>query len=982
MASISQTTPWYIQGISEQPDQLKKAGQVRDSLNALPDVTDGLMKRPPAQYIGTLADYNKSAQLVPMQDEAAWFAVDQTDKYIGRVHKDGEVGIWKNDGSPCNVSDQTLVGTCQCDPYLAHTNPESIKFLTINDHTFIVNREKTVRMLDADACQWGDPDWPAYTNPNQYRPYEAFINLTNITPGQQYPLDIATWNSPSTTTTNTKATKLKAEWLSSKYGNPRGMSVGADNATRFTYQKVHTINPTPLPTGGAINPWTAVWKRNLRFKLMMEGMPYTRGRDYFGVYRLEIDLLHGGYGWKVGDYFHVEMGDIGSEAWYRITVEETEEWTSKGDIGIIRPCPTPIESNATLSADTILEQLIDEITDKTSNHFTITKVGTGIHLQEKNPGLGPDCRAGTPFNITTSEPGIMDILTFNTSDVKKLPSMCKDGYIVKIENSPNEEDDHWMKFVGESGKDGKGYWEETYDPCVELAFDPCTMPHKLVRMTGTDFVLDVIPWALRDVGDDVTNPKPSFVDKAINNIHFFRNRLTFLSQDNVILSQSGNFYSFWSQSAKEMSDSDVVDLSASSSQPITLVDGVGVNQGLVLFSPFEQFMLTTQESLFTPKSAIINNLSSYDYNFNVKPFSLGTSVAFLSNSGLKSRFWEMGDIKRDGPPTVVEQSVSIANTLPSNLLTAATSRDNHIALFTGYDPTSTSYGDCIDPYTNVWGYRYFSDGKTRLQSAWFRWKFYGEIIWHTIMDNTYYIILYFNSKAHLCAVDLEKQAASYILNDENNCEDYRVFLDNSVKLATGTYVTASDVTVFNLPHSHLRQPATQASASGGQQMIYGTTGPMKGQVEVVPAFTANSVSNFTVPGNWSTSTVYIGFSYDMMIEFPQVYMSRAQGQGVVQDTNSPLTIHRTKFSLGPSGYYSTVLERKGRADYIQNHESSSNHAFNLNAYNIALQSETAIPVYANNKDYRLKLLSTHPTPCTLYGQTWEGDYNLKFYRRA
>ena len=48
MASISQTIPYYIQGISEQPDQLKKKGQVRDALNVLPDITDGLLKRPPA----------------------------------------------------------------------------------------------------------------------------------------------------------------------------------------------------------------------------------------------------------------------------------------------------------------------------------------------------------------------------------------------------------------------------------------------------------------------------------------------------------------------------------------------------------------------------------------------------------------------------------------------------------------------------------------------------------------------------------------------------------------------------------------------------------------------------------------------------------------------------------------------------------------------------------------------------------------------
>ena len=991
MASISQTTPWYIQGISEQPDQLKKPGQVRDCLNIIPDVTDGLKKRPPAQFLSILRDYNKSAQLVPMADQAAWFSIDQTDKYIGRVHKDGEIGIWKNDGAACSFSDVSTAGLCSCSSsYLAHTNPESIKFLTINDHTFILNREKEVSMLDTDACQWGDPDHTHYTNPNIGRPYEAFINVISVNNGQQYPLDIGKYASTGTKTTNTRATKLKAEWIETQYGSPRGMDVIDDNATRYTYQKVHTINPTPLPTGGSINPWTAVWKRNLRFHLKMEGMPYSRGRDYFGMYRLEIDLLHGGYGWQVGDYFHVEMGDISTKTWYKITVEETEEWTSNADIGIVRPCPTPVEVDATLSVDSILEQLIDEITDKTSNHFIIEKIGTGLHLIERNPGSSPTCREGTPFDITTSEHGVMEIITSSASDIQKLPGMCKDGYLVKIENSPNQEDDHWMKFVGDSGKDGSGHWEETYDPCVDIAIDPCTMPHKLVRQTATSFTLETIDWGLRAVGDDVTNSKPSFVDQKINNILFFRNRLTLLSQENIILSQSGDFYNFWAISAKEMSDADVIDVAASSTQPITLVDGVGVNQGLVLFSPFEQFMLTTQESTFTPRSAVVNNLASYDYNLNVKPFVLGTNIGFTSNSGLKSRFWEMGDIRRDGPPTVIEQSISISDSLPSNLLTAATSRDNHIALFTGYDPTVTSYGDCIDPYTNVWGYRYFNSGEKRLQSAWFRWRFFGEIVWHTIMDNTYYVVLYWNNDAHFCAVDLEDQSASYLLNDSNTCDDHRVFLDNSWKMAgtyggishAGTYSAATDKTTWHLPQWHRKQPTTQAAVSGGQQVIYATTGPKAGQVAVLPSFTANSVSTFSIQGNWSSSTVHLGYTYDMMVEFPQIFLTKQEGKGSIQDTNSALTVHRTKFSMGPSGYYSTVLQRKGRSDYVQNHESSKNHSFNLNAYNINLDGEVTVPIYANNRDYRLKLLATHPTPCTLYGQTWEGDYNSKFYRRV
>ena len=51
MAGITQTIPQYSAGISEQPDHLKFPGQVTDVVNAIPDVTKGLFKRPGSKRI-------------------------------------------------------------------------------------------------------------------------------------------------------------------------------------------------------------------------------------------------------------------------------------------------------------------------------------------------------------------------------------------------------------------------------------------------------------------------------------------------------------------------------------------------------------------------------------------------------------------------------------------------------------------------------------------------------------------------------------------------------------------------------------------------------------------------------------------------------------------------------------------------------------------------------------------------------------------
>ena len=56
MASVTQTIPNFLGGVSNQPDDKKLPGQVREALNAYPDPTFGLTKRPGFKYLDTLAE--------------------------------------------------------------------------------------------------------------------------------------------------------------------------------------------------------------------------------------------------------------------------------------------------------------------------------------------------------------------------------------------------------------------------------------------------------------------------------------------------------------------------------------------------------------------------------------------------------------------------------------------------------------------------------------------------------------------------------------------------------------------------------------------------------------------------------------------------------------------------------------------------------------------------------------------------------------
>ena len=78
------------------------------------------------------------------------------------------------------------------------------------------------------------------------------------------------------------------------------------------------------------------------------------------------------------------------------------------------------------------------------------------------------------------------------------------------------------------------------------------MPHALVRQANGTFTLDALNsssafggWSSKEVGDEYSNPNPSFVGQGISNMFFFANRLGFLSEDAVILSQPGDYFNFF-----------------------------------------------------------------------------------------------------------------------------------------------------------------------------------------------------------------------------------------------------------------------------------------------------------------------------------------------------------------------------------------------------------------------------------------------------
>jgi len=303
MTSITQQINTYVHGISEQPDERKQPGQVNNLKNGVPDVTRGLVKRPGSELVSTLSPSTAT--------KTKWFSIytDKDEQYIGQITNAGVTKIWRcSDGVEIPVDYAEVLGSGKCtyldNSAIGTSTSADIQPLTINESTFICNRQTNVTMM-TDAADKSPPVV-----------HEAFVKLDKIVYGKQYALDIY---DPADNTTYSFHRAISLEAL--EYTDTSNM-LNYDNNGKCAGMSRETVEPDK--TG------TAVWqtsppnsaeigKSNLRYE--MDTRCYAAqmetdggGNDYDDAYQTFADLQFGGEGWRTntGSVQLVQVRDVGN----------------------------------------------------------------------------------------------------------------------------------------------------------------------------------------------------------------------------------------------------------------------------------------------------------------------------------------------------------------------------------------------------------------------------------------------------------------------------------------------------------------------------------------------------------------------------------------------------------------------------------------------------------------------------------------------
>ena len=931
MASVTQTIPQFSLGMSEQPDNLKFPGQVTEIVNAIPDVTKGLFKRPGAKRIGT-------SPLANVQSGGSWFHYfrDETEgSYIGQVAADGQVRVWRcSDGTQMTTAYGTG-GQTAIQNYLATSTPENLQFLTINDTTFVSNRDTT--NSNTLVGETG-------TSTARPHPHFAMLELLRTENGRQYGIDVFRTADVSTLTRATRV-KIQSDTLDESDGTGTCPGIGTQVFSVDSGSKKNLIFRLNILGQQGVSP---------NYNASSDG---PDGANYRCSYQREVILLHGGEGWVVGDTVTVTLDSAqggasgGANATYTIRVEEIEttqinatiDPSNVGD-GLVRPEPTPFDAQTAVTADTIIGGIISDLPSGVSGQ----QIGNGIYLHSTQS-----------FTVNIVENDLMRVMQSSVNDVQNLPNQCKHGYIVKVSNAlRSEEDDYYLKFEGQNDKDGSGSWTECALPGITTTLT--NMPLVIQRTGTTTFTVKQFTYGQRDVGDTFTNPMPSFVGKRINKVLFFRNRLALLAGENVVTSRPGTLGepNFFIETALAVSVADPVDISAASMFPSDLFDGIEINAGLLVFSTNQQFLLASDDTVFNPDTAKLRSIATFNYNEDMAPISLGTTVAYLDNSGKFSRFNEMANSAREGEPNIIEVSKVVPTLIPKDVDLMTNSRENSIVLIgkTGSD--------------EVFGYKYFQTAEKRVQAAWFKWKLNNPLTYHFIINDEYFFL---DSDYFLQSMPLVQQESDPSTTIDN--VDFLLHVDNHTTVSGGNFDSATNLTTFS-GVSWLSSVTTP-----NHDLVVIDTNTNSARVGRYAKPTVNG-TNFTLPGNWSSATLTIGYIYPYQVKLPTLYPTKIEGAKSTADVNSSLVLHRVKFHFGKIGLYETTLERVGKTDYTEVFESTELDEYDVSDAPYLEEFIKTIPVYEKNTNVEITLKSSHPAPATLRSLSWEGEYSPKYYRRV
>lgn len=597
--------------------------------------------------------------------------------------------------------------------------------------------------------------------------------------------------------------------------------------------------------------------------------------------------------------------------------------------------------------------------------FTFEASGTTIYVSNSS----------FQFDIEVSGPtdAAVNVIRHTVGNVGLLPVQAQNGYKVKVVNSTDiSVDDMYMVFESEDGQDySPGSWVESNGGDLEYIIDNTTIPHVLKVQTDGSFKFEAWDlWENRRVGDEETNPTPSFIsttdsgDKYINDIFLYRNRMGFLSDDNVILSRAGHFFDFFAKSAVSSADDDPIDISVSPTQPVTLFYTYQVGPGLLIFGESAQFLLATDSDLLSPKTAKINGITGFTTEPTLPAVSLGPNAGFMTKTQGNTKFIQLLRVGREESPEYIEKTKIVPELLPNTIDTVESSPTLSLVSFgeTGKDI--------------IYHFNYYVLGDREVTNTWYRWQLPGTLELQFFSDNVFNVVVKSGSNYYALSFDVAQSSSDGVLELDSGTKT-DVCLDVWYKNPFFDYEEFSGTDLVD--RTKVLIPFEPFQDKKFAVVIYGEQNTTFTDLSVV----ADGDDNYVhIDGDWRGYNIILGYEYTMSVELPRFYVVTAKDDNVSADTTATVIVNRLQVETGLSGPIDYKVNILGVPIRTQKITVTPANQSTLNSVNLSETGTHTVPIHQRNHNVTVTIEGTTPFPATIESLNWEGRYATNFYRRS
>ena len=671
-----------------------------------------------------------------------------------------------------------------------------------------------------------------------------------------------------------------------------------------------------------------------------------------------------------------------------------------------------------------------------TGNYRIFSEGSNVYIQNET----------VDFDIVTDD-GYGQTLFYAIKDevqnFSDLPTIAPHKFVTKIAGLPEDTGDEYYvshnsvanAIYSPSGASGSttpkgvlgisdGVWEEVVAPAIQYKFDATTMPHALVKIAAGKFLFTPLNgdnaqsyggtaytssqlWANREAGDEDSNPFPSFTGKTITNLFFYKNRLGLLSGENVILSESGEFFNFFRTTLTQLLDSDVIDVTSSTTEVGTLYHAVPFYDRLVLFADKIQFSLQSDGEL-TPKTVSLQQTTSFDLNSNCAPKAVGTKIVFAfdrsgSYTGIQEYFVNPDTALLDG----IDITSNLTTYLAGSATTIAGSETDNMVLTLG------------NQNQNEMGvYKFFYNGNEKVQSAWSKFNFGSGAVVESveIFDSKVYLVISRGTARSMEVIDLDIDKVSPNTGSGNQPAPFKIHLDKKttpLNVVESGFIADNGVStpysVLTISHTLIGSPTwssgTNITTSGyfkvsasevvvqydgityqGYRVYrnsstnvlqFNSSGVVQASELLVKAFRSPSIVPVT------TLTCGTPFTMNYNLSQPVLRASSGRGQSAVADGR--LQIRNGILLYSNSRFFQIQVTPKYKDTYtytyLYNFVPNYLGVGPTNLDNINFEEGTfKFPVFTKADEMSVLITNNSPYGCSLLSLEWEALYSARSKR--